>query len=37
MAGAASIATSTVDPLSPDTNGDQLGDGQEVAGWNVAT
>ena len=30
-------ATRTLDPLNPDTDGDQLRDGQEVAGWKVAT
>jgi len=36
-AGASNNATRVLDPLNPDTDGDQLRDGQEVAGWKVAT
>jgi len=36
-AGAVNNATRILDPLNPDHEGDGLRDGQEVAGWKVAT
>jgi len=36
-AGASNNVSRTLDPLNPDFDGDGLRDGQEVAGWKVAT